>query len=225
MGCIRYTLCTNHAYIHVHTCMYARIRHVSFALSLPASGMCGDGERAGDEGCDDGNSVSGDGCSATCTVECGFTCMGDTPTSGDVCRIENILVQYVLSLRVHTIHSACIQHTTANKFHHSIQIIDYAHFISTSDLSSCPFYPPSLFHPPHLVPGFLRRLPAVFLAKRHRTNEPLPLCAKYHQDDPPTQSSNLRILPERDYLERSDRKFHELRIVALVQLQHDSVCC
>jgi fibro-slime domain-containing protein len=36
------------------------------------------------EPCDDGNNVGGDGCSATCTVESGYTCM--PPTLGD--RIE-----------------------------------------------------------------------------------------------------------------------------------------
>jgi cysteine-rich repeat protein len=38
--------------------------------------VCGDGKKAGTEGCDDGGSVPGDGCSATCTVECGFDCVG-----------------------------------------------------------------------------------------------------------------------------------------------------
>jgi cysteine-rich repeat protein len=30
---------------------------------------CGDGIRTGDEACDDGNNIDGDGCSATCTIE------------------------------------------------------------------------------------------------------------------------------------------------------------
>jgi cysteine-rich repeat protein len=34
---------------------------------------CGDGLVI-NEGCDDGNTLDGDGCSATCTVETGFTC-------------------------------------------------------------------------------------------------------------------------------------------------------
>ena len=37
------------------------------------SPVCGDGVRTPDEGCDDGNSGSGDGC-AGCTVECGYYC-------------------------------------------------------------------------------------------------------------------------------------------------------
>ena len=34
-----------------------------------APDICGDGIKTPDEGCDDGNTVSGDGCSSTCTVE------------------------------------------------------------------------------------------------------------------------------------------------------------
>jgi len=37
---------------------------------------CGDGVIWGAEECDDGNSVSGDGCSASCAVEAGFECDG-----------------------------------------------------------------------------------------------------------------------------------------------------
>ena len=48
--------------------------------------ICGDGVVSG-ETCDDGNTTSGDGCSATCTVEPGFTCSGSpsvcTPICGD----------------------------------------------------------------------------------------------------------------------------------------------
>ncbi len=51
---------------------------------------CGDGQRAPPELCDDGNTVDGDGCSASCDEEVGFRCFetGDTasrcaPTCGD----------------------------------------------------------------------------------------------------------------------------------------------
>ena len=52
--------------------------------SGPCSGstcdtVCGDGKRIGHEDCDDGDTVSDDGCSSACTVECGYTCMGETP--------------------------------------------------------------------------------------------------------------------------------------------------
>ena len=41
---------------------------------------CGDGMREGTEGCDDGNKIAGDGCSATCTVENGFICNQASPS-------------------------------------------------------------------------------------------------------------------------------------------------
>ncbi len=37
---------------------------------------CGDGKKTGAEGCDDDNTADGDGCSATCAEEDGFTCNG-----------------------------------------------------------------------------------------------------------------------------------------------------
>ena len=39
---------------------------------------CGDGKRTGAEGCDDDNVAAGDGCSATCEREAGFTCVEDS---------------------------------------------------------------------------------------------------------------------------------------------------
>jgi cysteine-rich repeat protein len=39
---------------------------------------CGNGEVESDEACDDGNLVDGDGCSASCTVEPGWTCTDET---------------------------------------------------------------------------------------------------------------------------------------------------
>jgi cysteine-rich repeat protein len=41
--------------------------------------LCGNGILEGTEACDDGATVAGDGCSATCTIEAGFTCVG-TPS-------------------------------------------------------------------------------------------------------------------------------------------------
>jgi fibro-slime domain-containing protein len=54
--------------------------------SCPATGggcttKCGDGLILGAEACDDGNAVSGDGCSSDCKVEDGFTCA--QPALGD----------------------------------------------------------------------------------------------------------------------------------------------
>ena len=43
--------------------------HNSCLVAAEAPSICGDGIKTPDEGCDDGNTVSGDGCSSTCTVE------------------------------------------------------------------------------------------------------------------------------------------------------------
>lgn len=47
--------------------------------------VCGDSVRSGSETCDDGNTMGGDGCSVTCTVEPGYNCAsGDcVATCGD----------------------------------------------------------------------------------------------------------------------------------------------
>lgn len=51
--------------------------------------VCGDGRRTAAE-CDDGNTVSGDGCSASCTVEQNYTCAG-SPSSPSVCSYNQAL--------------------------------------------------------------------------------------------------------------------------------------
>ena len=38
---------------------------------------CGNGILEGLEGCDDGNTLDGDGCTSTCEVELGFACTGE----------------------------------------------------------------------------------------------------------------------------------------------------
>ena len=45
--------------------------------------ICGDGSLSygGEEGCDDGNTISGDGCDAACGRECGYTCTEDARRS------------------------------------------------------------------------------------------------------------------------------------------------
>jgi fibro-slime domain-containing protein len=52
---------------------------------LPAN-TCGDGILAGSETCDDGNTESKDGCSATCAAEIGWTC----PTPGKPCKLIGV---------------------------------------------------------------------------------------------------------------------------------------
>lgn len=46
--------------------------------------QCGDGVLQTGEGCDDGNTAGGDGCSAVCGVESGFTCAGAPSACGDI---------------------------------------------------------------------------------------------------------------------------------------------
>lgn len=46
---------------------------------------CGDGKKAFDEGCDDGDQVAGDGCSATCTIETNYVCTVDA-NSKSICE-------------------------------------------------------------------------------------------------------------------------------------------
>ncbi|MGY4884827.1 MAG: hypothetical protein ACP5NZ_04590 [Nanobdellota archaeon] len=52
-------------------------------------GICGDGAINTGEDCDDGGTVNGDGCSAACTIESGWTCVGEPsvcnllPSCGD----------------------------------------------------------------------------------------------------------------------------------------------
>lgn len=45
-------------------------------IQVCPAGICGNGIREGTEQCEDKNSLSGDGCSATCAIEAGFTCTG-----------------------------------------------------------------------------------------------------------------------------------------------------
>jgi cysteine-rich repeat protein len=47
--------------------------------------VCGDGVLLTGEGCDDGNAVAADGCSASCTLEAGFVCGNAAPT---VCETD-----------------------------------------------------------------------------------------------------------------------------------------
>jgi fibulin 1/2 len=54
--------------------------------------QCGDGVLQTGEGCDDGNTTGGDGCSAVCGIEAGFTCANNTPstcTDIDECLTSN----------------------------------------------------------------------------------------------------------------------------------------
>ncbi|HDP73556.1 MAG TPA: DUF4215 domain-containing protein, partial [Candidatus Woesearchaeota archaeon] len=51
----------------------AEPEEIEILIELP-SAVCGDGVIEGDEQCDDGNTLDGDGCSSTCEVESGWLC-------------------------------------------------------------------------------------------------------------------------------------------------------
>jgi len=55
------------------------VDYPALALVAPDPPECGDGVIEGIEACDDANTASGDGCSATCEVEPGFVC-SDQPS-------------------------------------------------------------------------------------------------------------------------------------------------
>lgn len=46
--------------------------------------ICGDGKNMGENECDDGNLIDGDGCSSSCRIETGYTCY-KVENSSDVC--------------------------------------------------------------------------------------------------------------------------------------------
>jgi cysteine-rich repeat protein len=52
----------------------------TFSLGNEALASCGNGTKIVAEACDDGNIVGGDGCSATCTIESGYSCVGTMPS-------------------------------------------------------------------------------------------------------------------------------------------------
>lgn len=55
-------------------------------MSTCAEQICGDGKRQGTEECDDFNTIGGDGCSETCTVEEGYECDGGNWEDKDECK-------------------------------------------------------------------------------------------------------------------------------------------
>ena len=48
--------------------------------------ICGDGLSMGENKCDDGNSLDGDGCSSQCQIEDGYICFGGNYNSPDKCK-------------------------------------------------------------------------------------------------------------------------------------------
>ena len=58
--------------------------HAEMTLAVPSE-TCGDGAVEGSEECDDGDTDAGDGCSATCTVESGYACVGEPSVCALTC--------------------------------------------------------------------------------------------------------------------------------------------
>jgi cysteine-rich repeat protein len=56
---------------------------VAYAAALAV--RCGDGVLEGGEACDDGNGASGDGCSAACAIETGWSCSGAPSACAPIC--------------------------------------------------------------------------------------------------------------------------------------------
>ena len=54
---------------------------------LSEENVCGDGVQTSGEQCDDGNTNFNDGCSGTCSIECGYTC-NPGPNVLSVCTAE-----------------------------------------------------------------------------------------------------------------------------------------
>jgi cysteine-rich repeat protein len=54
-------------------------------VGKPCTPKCGDGIKSGAETCDDGNTVSGDGCSATCHLELGYKCDDNGKCTSTTC--------------------------------------------------------------------------------------------------------------------------------------------
>lgn len=56
---------------------------------MVCNGVCGDGFILASEACDDGNVFNVDGCSSTCTIEAGWTCVNtqnpDSTTCTPIC--------------------------------------------------------------------------------------------------------------------------------------------
>jgi len=85
--------------------------------------VCGDSRVTGDEVCDDGNTIDGDGCSSVCILEAGFTCFGAMRTEaaarGKMTAWETDAVTGVKTLVVSVVDefctrdNICVQHAVA----------------------------------------------------------------------------------------------------------------
>ncbi|MBN2494266.1 MAG: DUF4215 domain-containing protein [Deltaproteobacteria bacterium] len=63
----------------------------SATSSCSDGAVCGDGLLGGSEACDDGNTATGDGCSAECRLETGWVCTGSAPSVCDGLRGDGLV--------------------------------------------------------------------------------------------------------------------------------------
>merc|ERR1719460_3094451 len=70
---------------------YVFLRHINVFGTA-----CGDGRKSPSEACDDGNSVSGDGCSEVCKVEDGWVCTHGTERHPDSCKMKSKVAGKIL---------------------------------------------------------------------------------------------------------------------------------
>lgn len=93
--------------------------------------ICGDHYVLAVEGCDDGNTVSGDGCSSACTVETNWSCVG-TLAQGSTCKINiEVSLNYVGTLRDTSSNRADIYFTLTPYFDEFLKV-DYNSILFTS---------------------------------------------------------------------------------------------
>lgn len=84
------TACSESLYLQLaanFTCIC--IKGTSTRPNLTCRIDCGDNYVLPQEGCDDGNLKSGDGCSSSCTVEKNWACVG-SGSSGSTCKITTV---------------------------------------------------------------------------------------------------------------------------------------
>jgi cysteine-rich repeat protein len=65
-------------------CLQCRPEFTYNWAALRCQEVCGDGLRFS-LSCDDGNNLSGDGCSSDCRIETNYVCYGGSPNSADYC--------------------------------------------------------------------------------------------------------------------------------------------
>lgn len=70
----------HHPLLQVCTYINGILATIAQTCVTMGSAVCGDGNRAygGAEACDDGNTISGDGCNSKCELECGYHCSEDS---------------------------------------------------------------------------------------------------------------------------------------------------